>query len=457
MRSVSLLWPLLDQTLLRQHRDPVAFFRSMEQTGVWRTLWPTRLLVALCGLVVAPGILFWLSGEPFTVIATAVAVALLVFTSGFFMIVASPIAGERPGFWVAYLFLYHFSFPILSVIFLCALAALTPVALWLGWLIGAPWLLGVSVADASALAVYQSARNERDQRKKLRLGGPAAELPELKLGQFAFWVRLSLVTILTLGAVAVLWLFGGDGAAGSVALLAGAAGCARVESTLFAALGWPLVRAEPEQQGWRATYLGRTALFVDPVSARRAILASAGADQASAALRALVHQGNLSFVLRRACRGLPATQFHALLLDLSLHEGGAEIIRFLRLALPSSALQRRAEQYAALAAEAAKPPDLQRWIARLPEQPTSAELTLADELDPALVATRTTLLSVQAQPGMPANTAALQKLAQSLASRRAPGEEDGPPWPVALQHQLEAHERLLRTIDHAYEQPQAAA
>lgn len=456
MRSVSLLWPLLDQTLLRQHRDPVAFFRSMEQTGVWRTLWPARVLVALCGLVVAPGILFWLSGEPFTVIATAVAVALLVFTSGFFMIVASPIAGERPGFWVAYLFLYHFSFPILSVIFLCALAALTPVAFWLGWLIGAPWLLGVSVADASALAVYQSARKGREQRKKLRPGGPAAELPELKLGQFAFWVRLSLVTILTLGAVAVLWLFGGEGVAGSIALLAGAAGCARVESTLLAALGWPLVRAEPEQQEWRATYLGRTALFVDPVSARRAILA-ADADQASAALRALVHEGNLSFVLRRACRGLPATQLHALLLDLSLHEGGAEIIRFLRLALPSSALQRRAEQYAALAAEAAKPPDLQRWIARLPEQPTNAELTLADEIELALVTTRTTLLLVQTQPGLPANTAALQKLAQSLASRRAPDEGSGPPWPVALHHQLEAHEHLLRTTQHAYEQPPVSA
>jgi hypothetical protein len=449
MRSFSSLWSALDQHLLGQHRDPVAFFQRMERTGVWHVFWPTRLIVALCGLVIAPSVLYAVSGQPFTIIATAVVAAALVFVSGLFMIIASPIAGERPGFWIAYLFLYHFSFPILSVILLCALAALTPLALWLGWLIGAPWLLGVSFADACTLAVYQNAIKRRDQRKKLRTGGPAADLPELALGQVAFWVRSALAAMLALGALAPLWLYGGDGVAGSVALLAGAAGCARVESTLLAAFGWPLVQFESKEVGWQAAYPGRTALYVDPAAARRALLVAAGSQQPSAALRALLRAGSLSFVLRRACVQLPPVQLHALLLDLSLYEGGAATIRFLQARLLAGAGRRRAEQYAALAAEAAKPPDLQRWIACLPEQPTSASLALTDDIEAALVDARGVLLLVQAQPTVTPNTVVLQRLAQSFTDQNLTARTGHSPWPVALQTHLDAHQRLLQATAHA--------
>ena len=183
----------LDQSCLIQHRHPVAFFQALEKQGVWRLLWPTRLIVAVCGLFILPAILFALSGERWVILATTVAACTFLLVSGAFMIVASPIAGSQPLRWIAYLLLYHFSAPFLVIVVLCAAAPLTSVGLWLGWYIGLPALLGVSLADACALAVDQSARQTRAQWADQRQGGPAAALPELVLWQ--------------LGATRTIWEF----------------------------------------------------------------------------------------------------------------------------------------------------------------------------------------------------------------------------------------------------------
>ena len=51
------LWAAFDQSCLLQHRHPVAFFQALEKQGLWRLLWPARLLIILCGLFVLPALL----------------------------------------------------------------------------------------------------------------------------------------------------------------------------------------------------------------------------------------------------------------------------------------------------------------------------------------------------------------------------------------------------------------
>ena len=171
---VRTLWQRLDRDLFCQHRHPVRFFQILEQQGLWRVLWPTRLLIILSGVLLLPGSLWAFSGERWVPVATTVAIALLLFVSGFWMILSSPISGAQPGLWLAYLVLYHFSFPMLAVALVCGLAALTPVGLWVGWLIGLPLLLGSSFVDACSLAIYLSAQQQREKRAHRRPGGPVA-------------------------------------------------------------------------------------------------------------------------------------------------------------------------------------------------------------------------------------------------------------------------------------------
>jgi len=438
----------LDQNCLIQHRNPVAFFQALERDGGWRLLWPTRLIAAVCGLLILPATLFALSGERWVILATAVAACTFLMVSGTFMIVASPIAGSQPLRWVAYLFLYHFSAPFLVVVLLCAAAPLTSVGLWLGWYIGLPALLGVSLADACALAVYQSARQTRAHWADQRKGGPAAELPELVLSQRADAVRMGVVALLVSGAGVMAWLYADAGIIAGVMLLCAAAGCARLEATLLASFGWPLVRHDVSQNRWRATYVGRTALWVGTTAVGRTLQATPSAQAASAVVFALIQEGGLRGVVRQACAHLPETTLPALLLHLSLAEGGANVLRFLQPKLSSQLLRHLAQLYAVLATEAAKPLDLQRWIAILPQQPAADKLAAQANIDSALIHTRQALLQYQPQPIVESAYDELRRLIQALYANAWQDASDLPQheplsWPLALWIHLEHHHSRL--------------
>ena len=437
---VRTLWQRLDRDLFCQHRHPVRFFQILEQQGLWRVLWPTRLLIILSGVLLLPGSLWAFSGERWVPVATTVAIALLLFVSGFWMILSSPISGARPGLWLAYLVLYHFSFPMLAVALVCGLAALTPVGLWVGWLIGLPLLLGSSFVDACSLAIYLSAQQQREKRAHRRPGGPPAELPELSRQHLAWVLRALIAVLLVIGALVVRGLYGSVGTFLSVMLVSGAVGCVRLEAVLLAAWGSPLVAYAAQQQRWYATYVGRTALWVGRPVLLRTILALPANHMGSMAILALLQEGSLGLALQRVWAHLPPAMLQAHGLHLSLCEGGAAAIRFLYAKVPSRAVQQLARQYAALATEAAKPPDLQRWLALLPATAPVEASAIDPDLWPMLILVRTALLQYRTQPVLASASAALQHFVQALDAEATPDLADAAAWPlswpVALTQQL---------------------
>lgn len=456
------LWAAFDQSCLLQHRHPVAFFQALEKQGVWRLLWPARLLIILCGLFVLPALLFAFSGERWVILATTMAACVFLMVSGFFMILASPIAGSQPLRWVAYLFLYHFSAPLLVVVLLCAAAPLTSVGLWLGWYVGLPMLLGVSLADACALAVDQCAHQTRAHWVDQRQGGPAAELPELRLWQRADAVRAGVVVLLVGGAGVMAWLYGAAGSIAAVLLLSAAVGCARLEATLLACCGWPLVKYAHRQNRWRATYVGRTALWVGTPAVVRSLSATLSAQATSAVVLALLQEGGLCGAVRQAWGRLPETTLPAILLQLSLTDGGADVLRFLQPQLSSPALRDLAQLYARLATEAAKPLDLHRWIALLPPPPVANETVLPNSVAQLLSHVRQALLAYKQQPLVTQAKAELHLFIHSLAAEPPDrAHNPAPParlsWPFALSVHLAHHCQQLDETSRSTIQPDARA
>lgn len=438
----------LEQSCLSQHRNPVAFFQTLEKQGIWRLLWPTRLAILVGGLFLLPATLVMLTGERWVLLTAVVATCVFLLVSGAFMIVASPIAGSQPFLWIAYLFLYHFSLPFLVVVLLCALAPLTTVGLWLGWYSGLPWLLGVALADACALAVHQSARQTRAQWAYRRKGGPSEELPELRLWQWAGLIRLCIVLLLVVSAIGIAWLYGWVGMGLVVMLLWGAIGCARLEATLLAHWGWPLIQQTENPSCWRATYVGRSALWVETTAVLRTLQAAPSEQAAAMMVFALVQEGNLHSIVRRACVRLAQPTRQTLLLQLSLVDGGATLLRFLQTKLPAPACQRLAQLYATLASEAAKPLDLQRWLARLPEPQQANELAAPADITAVLVHTREALLQYQDLPIVTSAARELDQLVQQLYLAEPSSLADLPPlerlsWPLTLKRHLQRHRQQL--------------
>lgn len=436
----------LDRDLWVQHRDPVAFFQRIAQVGGWRVLWPTRLLLIVICTALLPMIDYLVRSDRWGLVATVLALCSIAFINGFVMIFSSPIGGLRPVFWLTHLTLYHLSLPLLLVILLCAVAPSPPLRIWLGWGIGLPLLVGVSFVDTGAVLVYQSAFHQREQRARLRQGGPPANLPELPRQQVAWLVRWLIAALLSAGAGALWWVYGQEAHLFSLVLCATAAGCVRLESMLLAAVGWPLVYWADEQQRWRATYVGRTALWVPPRVMNR--LLAAPAPQAAGAIIALLQASCLGLLVRRHCRLLPLAQVQPLLLHLSLQEGGADALNFLGRRLTTPAARRLVERYALLAGEAAKPVDLQRWLLRLPAAVADEETEPERAFVQLLVLVRRALLQYQTQPVIAEADQAMQHFAHSLAltpsdPQVALAQPDALSWPLALLFCLEQHQHQL--------------
>lgn len=379
--------------IFQQHIDSVSFLRgeASGNRGLWRAAWLFRLCMALAVLAIL-GTIAPLTGSSWVV---TVAHAVLAFVPVMVAIGVVVMMTGHAEFWLLYLC----SPPMLLIALLCGLGPVTPVGWLLGWGVGTPLFLSALLLDACAVWVHNRTRDAQHKQSRRRAGGPVAEMPALALWGRVRSIRLVTAASCVLLATAVILLFQHDqmAYAGSFALLMGAAGCLRLDVAL---LGWiresPLVAYDEQRHGWRTTYIGRSALFVplglvcqvmapDLSALRPACVehslsralsrgrtAQGTAVDASAALLALLGQSSLGPVVRSAVAHLSLEQAHWLVLDLSLQEGGAAAIRYLRPAL-SQSLRLTVERYAALADEAAKPLDLQRWIAVLTSRPFCAE------------------------------------------------------------------------------------
>lgn len=345
---------------------------------------------------------------------------------------------------------------------------------------------GVVIADLCAMRVYRQGALVQLNNTRERVGGLIAELPtsphtsRTRLIRFAVAGALivwAIVIFLLYDQHTILWYFGIplsktqfqasrvlqslDQEGPIIALLSlqhallkliykepfwlstaflfGAAGCIHFDATLLAWLGrWPLVNT---QSGYgRATYIGRHALIVPLKSVVQTITPEPEAAAASAALVALLREGCLGPLVRKACTKLSEQQIYTLLLHLSLHEGGASAIHYLEPIL-SPALRQVATQYANLAREAAKPLDLQRWIALLPRDPDDPAISRFDHhTNRTLAHAREALLQIEDTPAMAKGCAEVQELVHTL---NHPTKLQPLSWPIALLLRLEEQQHLL--------------
>jgi len=356
-------------------------------------------------------------------------------------------------------FLYAYSPLLIGIAFLCGLGVHFGFWRWWGLQVGIPFYLGKLITDVSVVWVFLQEEALQHDHERQRPGGIPGRLPALTWQRRAWHVRLLATEILSLVIIYLYPVLPVHEMSGSslsptaihaihivLSIAAGAAGGLGLDATLLAvALNIsPLRFASPRH--WRTTYIGRTALFL-PVKRMRAIFASEVPTMAqSAAILTLLKQSGLGPTVRRTCRQLSVTHQHQLLLALSLQDGGADAIHYLQPALDGS-LKPLAKCYTALAMEAAKPGDLQRWIHTLDSR-LATEVEWPDgENSPQSVLrhVRNALLTFKNDTQVTLALQNLQELRDTLwLSNGFPDDIalDGA-WPAALWRRLKQHQERL--------------
>ena len=417
------------EALVGQQRNPVAFVRRMRvyPHAVWWPAWGLHAGMFLGSL----GLLVWLgrgnAAARNQLALNVSAVWLLAQLLCTFPIMASVGPAQ---FWLLYTYSPFFIIMLLG----SGLSALDP--RWFPVVAGGlPFAVGKLVADAGALWVYRQAQEHAQARQRERPGGLPAELPAL------VWQRQSR-RLRLLGAAAIvgalLYLYPetapqtvGDYGLFAVALLSGVTGALSLEATALAWVGVPPARWDAEAQQWRVTYVGRTALVVPP-----ARLDAVAND--AAALIALLRDGPLGPALRRRLQRHAPPHLARLALVLSVQEGGGAALRYLARAWPPDA-RARAEFYAALAEEAARPNDLRRWLHVFAHQlPAPARLTIQEPVSAdTLNLLHKALLTYTCIPELLEAIQALRQIEQ-LTAATTPSA-----WPAQLRRRMEQHHAQL--------------
>lgn len=396
-------------------------------------------LAALAGL----GVVARLSGQPFLMLVSH---ALLpVSTLMLFVGIAVGATGHAR-LW----FLYLCAPPTTLVGVLSGIGVVLPAARAISWLIGVPLLIGTLLSSACAVWVFNRAGAITREHSRQRSPGPLSDLPALHWQNRARKVRLTAAASCAFLAIAGLTLLLpiGPGLVAAVALLIGALACLRFDAAVLCRMGCPLVAFEG--QSAHATYAGRWALFAPITSLLSLMINEQCAARSSVAVMALLRDGSLGPIVRRACSRLTPDQTQRLSLSLSLQPGGAGAIRYLLPAFPEQ-LQPIASTYARLAEEAVIPPHLQRWLAALADHPgtaTLAESGLAPELAQTLSDARDALLYSSYSPAI---THAVTGLKQTIVALygtmgRTPESGSHETWPEALLTRVAAHARLLGAL-----------
>lgn len=361
-------------------------------------------------------------------------------------------------FWL----LYSYSPLVVGIALFCGLSLFSPVGIWLGLALGLPWLVGKMLTDASAVWVWrETEKTQREwQRRGYALGNPSATPG---LWQRVRRFRLGLAVLLAAGAGYLgVSSFAGHGTReyGIVlAVLAGPLGCLQLETTLLMLL----TKAAPVQYlaaetCWRATYLGRNALFMPRRSWQAWLSPTISLSAQSAILLVLLNEGCLGPDVRRGFQSLPPPHLHRLFLHLSLQPGGAAALRYLCIGLPAD-LQTLGRHYASLAEEAAKPLALQQWLHLLAAPwPETVPPPIGLIHDPRTSWQSTYQAWLDFTPQASPLATALQQLSQLIdelygkspangfAAETAPDPALSLTWPVILYRQLLEQRRRLSQV-----------
>lgn len=438
------LWLWLDRIALRQHRDPIGFFGEVQRLGLWRSLWPYRLgLMGLCiGLI---GLFAWRSDDvsrPWVILTPLLFVFGLV---GFFGLLTIPTGTLTTATgWLSFLYLYAFSVPFLLVLLFASLAVFSTPAFVLSFWVGPPFLLAWMLVDVGGLLLHLAEQKEDAKRGQFRLGGPLAQRARIGRQRLLFWLRAGCAGLLLLAALLVWAVYGASGWQGALFLGVAGLGLLRLEATLLALMGLPLVWFDSSAGNWRAAYCGRAALLLPAPLLLGALQEGIHPASQAAILLTLLAEGAAAPSIRRCVARLPEAELSEILLHLSLQPGGAEGLRYFALPLPRH-LPLTAEMYARLVEESAKPLDLQRWLSPLSSLPSTQP---KEEADAILGILRQAHIALSAWAGSSAveeGYIALGRFVDELReSMEQAGEEwDDAIWPVALWRHLQVHRQPL--------------
>ena len=437
-----------------QQVDPVAFLQALRASPhkVWWTAWGARagMLAGAMGSLFVIAHFTGADWEP--MIGTALIVSLAVQTLCGFLII---LLGQAQ-FWM----LYAYAPLLVGIAFLCGLGTHFDFWRWLGLQIGLPFYVGRLVAHAGAVWVFQKHEALRSEHDRMRSGGITARLPELSWQSRVRTMRLFATALLSF---VILYLYLALPVQGRSAwslsdtamraiymllsIVAGAAGSLGLDATALAVEFAAPPGRFTAQHHWRTTYIGRAALFLPARCLHFTFASTVPAMAQGAAILTLLRHTGLAPVVRRAYRQISPSHRHQLLICLSLQPGGADAIQYLLPTLDAS-LRSMGECYAALAIEAARPTDLQRWIHVLETCPSSVVVGPELEAFPLYVlrAAHDALLSFK-------NSAEVSSVLDSLQTLRdnvhtADGCDAAMPdgaWPAALWLHLKQHQERLLT------------
>jgi hypothetical protein len=431
-------------TMIQIYSDPARLLdRAATDRSIWRRAWLLNAAVLLLTLVIL-GAAASLSGKPWTMMLGYAVLVIVPYMLGISIAVTT--TGH------ARLWLLYLGAPLtMLTALLSGLGVLWPGGWALSGAVGVPVLLGVLLACACRIWVYNRVVSLAREKTRQRQAGPPADLPVLTFQNRTRVLRFVASAGLGLLALAAQLLFWAanllDGLLTGLALLVCAGACLRIEASLLCWLGKPLVALD--QQGtWHATYVGRWALFTPTTSILVLLTNPQPAAQASAALIALFQEGAFGPGIRRACAYLTVAQAEHLTLSLSLQPGGGGALRYLAPAMPAQ-VRDIAMTYARLAEETAQPRDMQRWLAALTDHPGITQLSgagLAPDLAQALLAAGGALQCYAYDPVLEEAADHLRRVLPKLSDdTSSPVLADDRPgrWPEALLERVLAQGRLL--------------
>ncbi len=439
--------------LVWQQYDSVAFLLAMRNyhNKIWWPAWYLRMGIwggAIGGeLLVA--YLTDVDWKPMVAVVLMIPLIVQMFCA--FLI---SILGEAQ-FWL----LYAYTPPLAGIAFLCGLGIHFGFWQWWGLLIGAPFYLGKLISDVSVLWVFLQRETLQHKHERLRPGGVSGYMPALTWQRRARNVRLLSTAILISSIIYLYPVLPNKGINGlglhattvrtiqvALSIAMSTVGGLGLDATLLALVSNILPLRFNSQHRWYTTYVGRTALFLPICYLHFIFSPEIPFMMQSAAILILLKQSGLGPVVSRTFRRFSATHQHQLLVTMSLQDGGADAIYYLLPSLTAS-LKPVAECYAALAIEATKPLDLQRWIHTLSNKLCISEEWLDKKGSPWLTLhrVRDALLTFQNGAELELALQTLQELRSDLytSDSSLDSASDGA-WPTALWIHLKQHQGNLQ-------------
>lgn len=228
-----------------------------------------------------------------------------------------------------------------------------------------PYYVGTVVSTAGAMWVY---KNESWRERFPKVAMTADTLTTLEEWRTVSILRIVLCVVVVVGSLALLFIGPPEerALAGWLVLIGicFGGGILRLESTLAAVVGYPLVVEDAATKGWRTTMVGRFAVWVPAFAFQHLLPPRQSPVVSAAAWIALLEDGGVGRHATRQIARLAPEPLGEFLLFLSMQKGGGDALGLIRPA-SSPPFQSVAVALQRLAQTGAMPFAMQQWLITL--------------------------------------------------------------------------------------------